>query len=183
MGKEDVLDIVDKNGKIIGQAPRLEVHQKGLLHREVHVWLYTPQGELIWQVRSPTKETFPGKLDASIGGHVDPGMDYLDSAIKEAEEEAGLKIKPKDLKHVTDIQISAFDPSTELTNNTIRRIYVLRYGGRVEDLKIEEGEATGFEAWPVAKLEKLSASEKGRFIPSLLNSECLTVYHRIEKLV
>ncbi len=183
MSSKDSLDIIDEKGKIIGRAGRLEVHQKGLLHRESHVWLYTPKGELIWQLRSKTKETFPDKLDATIGGHVDVGMDYLNTAVKETREETGLKISPQALKHIGDTRVKIYDASTGLTNNVIRRNYVLRFEGKIKDLKIEEGEITGFEAWPIEKLLHLTEAEKKKFIPNLIDTGHLKMYQKIQKLL
>ena len=40
MNYDELLDVVDENDNIIGRDKRAVIHSKGLLHREVHVWLY-----------------------------------------------------------------------------------------------------------------------------------------------
>jgi isopentenyldiphosphate isomerase len=68
-----ILNIIDEEGNILGEATRQEIHEKGLLHGEVHVWFYTPDRQLIFQHRAKDKETWPDLLDATVGGHVEIG--------------------------------------------------------------------------------------------------------------
>lgn len=175
----EIIDVVDSHGRAIGQVPRDKAHREGLLHREVHVWLYTPRGELIWQQRSKTKETFAGFLDATVGGHISAGEDWLESAVRELEEETGLKVQPRQLKYIGEVRSSAFDKTSGLTNNVIRRLYALKFDGKLSDLVIEDGEISGFELWPIKKLFSLSDAEKSRFIPSLLEPQEMSIYRKI----
>ena len=50
MKHPEKLDIIDEQENIIDQISRDEVHTKGLLHREVHVWLYTLDNKIIFQI-------------------------------------------------------------------------------------------------------------------------------------
>ena len=40
--KSERLEIVNETDEVIGLDKRLKIHQKGLLHREIHVWFITP---------------------------------------------------------------------------------------------------------------------------------------------
>lgn len=96
---EEYLEIINDKGEIIGLALRSEVHgNPHLMHRVVHVLVFNKKGEILLQKRSINKDVAPGKWDTSVGGHVNPGEDLLDSAIREMEEELG--IKGKDLKYL-----------------------------------------------------------------------------------
>ena len=88
------LEIVDDSDAVIGVRSREEIDMLGLRHREVHVWLVTPANDIIFQRRSPTKDTFPDQLHASVGGHLEVGQSYEQAAVMEVEEEAGLVITP-----------------------------------------------------------------------------------------
>jgi len=68
MSQERRLNIVDEEGNIVGEETRENIHKNGLLHREIHVWLYTPNREIIFQHRAKDKDTYPDLLDASVGG-------------------------------------------------------------------------------------------------------------------
>jgi len=86
---DELFDIVDGHDRVIGQAPRREVHARRLNHRAVHVLVHDPAGRLFLQKRSLSKDTFPGCWDSSCSGHVDAGETYLEAARRELGEELG----------------------------------------------------------------------------------------------
>ncbi len=142
-----ILSVVDKDDNIISQATRKEIHEKGLLHCEIHVWFVTPDGKIIFQHRVKDKDTFPDLLDATVGGHVEIDDSYKNTALKEMKEEAGIRGNPKDLHFIIKFAKRSEDPVTKTINNTIRAQYAYVYRGTISDLKIEEGKGLGFEAW------------------------------------
>lgn len=87
---EEIFDIVNELDEVIGQAPRKEVHARGLLHRAVHILVFNARGEVFLQKRSMLKDTAKGKWDSSTSGHVDSGEDYDIAATRELGEEIGL---------------------------------------------------------------------------------------------
>ena len=91
MTDNEWFDVVDQNDKVIGRAPRSEVHAKGLLHRAVHIMAFNARGELFIQKRVLSKDENPGLLDTSAAGHVSSGDDYGPTAHRELEEELGIK--------------------------------------------------------------------------------------------
>lgn len=89
--KEELLEIVDSEGKVIGIAPRFEIHgNPSLMHRVVHVLVFNKKGGLLLQKRSMNKDVAPGRWDTSVGGHVDPGEEIADAAMREMKEELGI---------------------------------------------------------------------------------------------
>jgi len=89
--KTEMFEIVDEQDRVIGVAPRSECHgDPALVHRVAHVLVFRPGGELLLQKRSRHKDIQPGKWDTSVGGHLDPGEDYLAAAVREMREELGL---------------------------------------------------------------------------------------------
>jgi 16S rRNA (adenine1518-N6/adenine1519-N6)-dimethyltransferase len=88
---DELFDVVDEANRIVGQAPRAEVHARALRHRAVHIFAFTPQGELILQKRSHLKDSCPGLWDSSAAGHLDVGESYADCAVRELHEELGLE--------------------------------------------------------------------------------------------
>jgi isopentenyl-diphosphate delta-isomerase type 1 len=88
---EEYLDVVDEDNQITGQEPRRIVHQTGLWHRGVHVFLFTPTRKLLVQQRSQTQDTFPGALDCSVSEHLRVGESYQAGAARGLREELGLE--------------------------------------------------------------------------------------------
>ena len=83
-------DVVDQEDRVVGQATRGEVHQRGLLHRSVHILVFNPNQEIFLQKRSLEKDENPGYWDTSAAGHVNAGEDYRSCAHRELEEELGI---------------------------------------------------------------------------------------------
>ena len=89
----EIFDIVDVEDKVIGRASREEVHRQGFLHRSAHLLVFDEQGRVLLQKRSMEKDTFPGKWDSSVSGHVDSGEHYDQCIVREAKEEIGLDLE------------------------------------------------------------------------------------------
>jgi isopentenyl-diphosphate delta-isomerase type 1 len=88
---EEILEIVDSEGNVTGRAPRSEIHgNPAFIHRVVHVLVFDSRGRLLLQKRSLKKDVAPGKWDTSVGGHVNPGEDIRDAALRETKEELGV---------------------------------------------------------------------------------------------
>lgn len=174
MSKEN-LNIVNDDDIVIGVEDRKTIHEKGLLHREVHVHFVTPNNEIIFQHRAKDKDTFPDLLDATVGGHVEIGDSYEESAIKETLEETGVSIEASDLIPVVKVHQNFNDEVTGKINHAFQQEYIYLYTGKIEDLKIEDGKGLGFEAWSVEKLLNLSDVEKIKFIPYIYKFTSTTI--------
>jgi isopentenyldiphosphate isomerase len=174
-----MLEVVDVNDVVIGTEDRKIIHSDGLLHREVHVIFVTPEKEIIFQHREKDKASWPDSLDATAGGHVDPGEDYITAALREAQEETAIEISPKDLVVAGEVRSKIFEPKTGVTNNVIRKCYGYLFKGNLEDLKVEEGKIIGFVKYKLEVLENLSEEEKKKFIPERYEEKYLQMYRDI----
>ena len=89
---EEEFDLVNEAGEIIGRAPRSRCHSDpSLLHRAVHVFVFTSAGDLVMQKRLATKDIQPDKWDTSVGGHVGLGEPPELAAEREMAEELGIE--------------------------------------------------------------------------------------------
>jgi 16S rRNA (adenine1518-N6/adenine1519-N6)-dimethyltransferase len=84
--------VVDTNDRVVGDAPRAQVHGDNLTHRAVHIVLFNDGGELLLQKRSRLKDRHPGVWDSSAAGHVDAGEEYDAAAARELQEELGVSV-------------------------------------------------------------------------------------------
>lgn len=179
---EEFLEIVDDNDEVIGKGNRQKVHREGLLHRETHVWFVTPNKEVVFQHRAKDKDTYPDLLDATVGGHVDPGMSYEDAAIKEMEEETGLQASKNDLIFLKKIKNRSEDSVTGTINYSFKMEFAFIFKGNVSDLSIEQGKSVGFESWEISKLLNLDEVDRKKFIPKIIEPEFLDLYVQLGNL-
>lgn len=98
---DELFDVCDSLGRPLGMRKRrADVHRDGDWHRSIHCWVVgqyrdgTPY--VVFQRRSESKDTSPGKLDATVGGHLAAG-ESVEEALRESEEEIGLKLAMSDL--------------------------------------------------------------------------------------
>ena len=88
---EEVFEVVDAEGTVVGRAPRSACHaDPALIHRVSHVVVVDPAGRIYLQKRPLAKDVQPGKWDTSVGGHLDIGEDHEAGARREMREELGL---------------------------------------------------------------------------------------------
>lgn len=98
---DELIDILDSEGNHTGESCLKSVaHQHGYYHATVHAWLYTLDGKVLMQQRGFTKKTYPGLWDVSVAGHVHAGESIEDAALREIEEEVGLKVQTHQLRKV-----------------------------------------------------------------------------------
>lgn len=87
----EMLPLVDAEGRVIGKASRGECHSGSfLLHPVVHLHLVDKDGKLYLQKRPLWKSIQPGKWDTGVGGHVDLGETVEEALVREAAEEIGI---------------------------------------------------------------------------------------------
>ncbi len=101
----ELFDVVRADGTPTGETKaRAAVHRDGDWHRAVHVWVAgiepgpgsgTPF--LLVQRRGLEKDTWPGRFDATVGGHLRAGEDIA-AALRESEEEIGIAVDLADLR-------------------------------------------------------------------------------------
>jgi 8-oxo-dGTP pyrophosphatase MutT (NUDIX family) len=68
--------------------------------RSAEMFIRNSRGQLWIPRRNMARKVAPGGLDYSCGGHVSSGEGYVQGCIREAAEELGLELAPKDLKAI-----------------------------------------------------------------------------------
>lgn len=90
----EIVAIVDARNNVVGAAPRWEMRANRLIHRSTYILVFNPEGALYVQKRTMSKDVFPGYYDPTTGGVVLAGESYEESAIRELEEEMGIRNVP-----------------------------------------------------------------------------------------
>lgn len=130
---DEVFDVVDDSNEVTGQATRAEVHEKGLKHRAVHVFVVNGKSEMLLQQRSVLKDVHPGKWGSSAAGHLDAGESYEVAARRELGEELGIEDEELPLKYVGEL------PPSESNGWEFIRLFVTVYSGALRTPANEVG--------------------------------------------
>ena len=91
---DEIVAIVDEQNAVVGAVPRREMRAKRLLHRSTYILVFNSHGALYVQKRTMTKDVFPGYFDPATGGVVLAGENYEEGAVRELEEEMGIRNIP-----------------------------------------------------------------------------------------
>jgi isopentenyldiphosphate isomerase len=83
---EELLNVYDTLGRIVGARRRAEAKASGQPVGAVNVLLVNARGEVLLQRRPVDKEN-GGRWDKSVGGHVSAGEEWDATAVREAGEE------------------------------------------------------------------------------------------------
>ncbi len=143
------LDVVDEENRVTGREARHTVHQRGLWHRGVHVFLFDSDGRLLVQQRSLTQDTYPGALDCSVSEHLRAGESYLAAAVRGLREELGLA--PLPLRRLVQFRM-AYGPN----DNMINELYEGLYDGGLAG--VDDREIAGIAYHTLPELEEMRTS-------------------------
>lgn len=94
LSADELLDIVDENDEVVGQARRGEAYARRLRHRCVFILARDADGRIFVHRRAARKLIFPSRYDMFVGGVVGVGESYDQAALREAEEELGVRGLP-----------------------------------------------------------------------------------------
>jgi isopentenyldiphosphate isomerase len=95
MGAEDELvTVVDERNKVVAAVPRREMRAGKLAHRASYILVFNSRGALYVQKRTQSKDVFPGYYDVAAGGVILAGESYEEGAVRELEEELGIRGVP-----------------------------------------------------------------------------------------
>lgn len=81
--------LVDESDNQIGEMEKMEVHQKGLLHRAFSVFILNSKTEMLLQQRADTKYHSAGLWTNACCSHPGTGENVLTAALKRLKEEMG----------------------------------------------------------------------------------------------
>jgi isopentenyldiphosphate isomerase len=86
----DMIDVLDDAGNVVGTATRTEMRAANLRHRTVFIVVVNAAGDLLAHQRADWKDVWPGAWDIAFGGVVEAGETWEVAAARELAEEAGI---------------------------------------------------------------------------------------------
>ena len=91
---DEQVALYDEAGRVAGSAPRSVMRARNLRHAASSIVVRDPAGRVYLHRRTTTKDVYPGLLDFAAGGVVLAGEDPDDGAVREVEEELGVRGVP-----------------------------------------------------------------------------------------
>lgn len=88
MIEEQVILVNEKDEKI-GLMPKMEAHEKGVLHRAFSVFIFNDKNELMLQQRALHKYHSPGLWTNTCCSHQRDGETSIDAGVRRLNEEMG----------------------------------------------------------------------------------------------
>lgn len=155
-------DVITADGRLTGRAkPRAEVHRDGDWHRAIHVWVVGVDDRgapfLMVQRRSPRKDSWPDRLDATVGGHYRAG-ETLAAALREVEEEIGVIPDPQDLRPL-GVRVCANEAQQGIVDREIQDVFLWRDDRPLEDFRPTPAELAALIRFPLETLLPFLAGE------------------------
>ena len=120
--------LVDENDNPIGTMPKMEAHEKAMLHRAFSVFILNANDEVLLQQRANDKYHSAGLWTNTCCSHRHPGEDTLGAARRRLKEEMGMEA---DLQFVFKFMYKApFD--NLLTEHEIDHVFI----GKTDQLPV-----------------------------------------------
>ncbi|HRG11925.1 Isopentenyl-diphosphate Delta-isomerase [bioreactor metagenome] len=120
--------LVDENDNPIGTMPKMEAHEKAMLHRAFSVFILNANDEVLLQQRANDKYHSAGLWTNTCCSHPHPGEDTLGAARRRLKEEMGMEA---DLQFVFKFMYKApFD--NLLTEHEIDHVFI----GKTDQLPV-----------------------------------------------
>ncbi len=148
---DEIVDIVDEKGKVIGTMGREEANKKGLMIKVSRTIITNTDGRILVHKRALEKKDFPGFWDFGVAETAISGESYKDCAVRGLKEEMGITAKKDGLKEEFRYVYSH--------KNTKRNfmVYSFIYDGKI---RLQEEEVSEARYVSEEELAKMLASEK-----------------------
>ncbi len=99
----ETFDIVNPDDTVVAVVSGKDrLHELNVIHRSVHILIDIVGGGFLIQKKAEHTEN-GGKWSSAVSGHVRSGETYSQAAIRECEEEIGIKFETNNLERVTKV--------------------------------------------------------------------------------
>ena len=136
------------------QKPRPEVHRDGDWHRSSCVWVLNEKRELLVNHRHPDKDVFADLWDVSIAGHLRPGENFRESALREVQEELGYQPLSSELVFIDVWRMDGFDIQTRLYDREFAGVFCWKTDLPLSAFIPQEDEISELRYLPLEQVRK-----------------------------
>lgn len=145
----ELLEVLNEDGFPTNEIlDKEEIHDRGLYHREVALFLIDDKNEILLQKRASTKEIQPNKW-AWHGGHVRAKESEIKAIIRETQEELGITLKEEQIKILTTTKCD------KMPNRQFTTVFIAECNLKLEDFTIETSELSQIKWFTIEEFEEM----------------------------
>ena len=139
----EMIDIVDYDGSVVGTAEKGVAHRLGLWHKAFHCWIIQEKSDkqyILYQKRGRSKLLCPNMFDISVAGHY-KSSEGIEGGQREIKEEIGIDVSYDDLIYLG----KKYDiyKANDISNFEICDIVLLKLKESIENLQPSYPELEG----------------------------------------
>lgn len=150
----EIFDLYDKDFNLLDKKmERGTTNNPGEYHLVVHIWIKNSEGKYLIQQRNKLTDRIPHQW-ACTGGAVTSGEDSITGAIRETEEEIGIRFDESDL-----IKVGRFFSDTD-TANYITDLYVIKKDVLIKDCVLDINEVKQVAYYTMDEYHELVKNNK-----------------------
>lgn len=167
----EYVDVLDENGAMTGTtAEKFHVHEAGLWHKAVHVWIVNAEGKILLQKRSIRMDLFPGAWDLSVGAHLSAGETPIETAMRETKEELGLDVAESEFEYLFLEKNSDDGLLHGLFNHEFNDVYLLHLPEGMVPAASDAREVDAVKFFSIDEFESMIDMDRNYFAPP--RAEC-----------
>lgn len=160
------IDILNPDGSPAGfRLPRKKVHEEGLHHRSIHLWIVNNEGQLLIQKRSRDKKAHPGLWDVSCAGHIEAGDNSESTVVKETMEELGIEVKPSEFNYCFTVLTKNVHDSGRYRDNEFIDIFLMIKDISLESINFDKSEVEDVRYINLKDFKKTVSEKNQDFSP------------------
>ena len=149
---DEFIDILNDDLTVKKTCLKSDAHKNGWLHASVHIWFYTDKGDILIQKRAKNKINFPNLWDVSVAGHITAGENEIISALREIEEEIGLKIPERHLFKIGTFK-ELHRHNNDIVDNELHHVFLCKLQTDIHSLRIQEEELSEIQLISMVSFE------------------------------
>lgn len=142
---------------------KAEAHRDGDWHRTSGIFVLNTKDEILLSLRHPAKKYLPNLWAVCVGGHVEPGETYEQCAIREIEEEIGVKPQIDELHFLGVLAYELIDEAASLVDREHAAVYVFRTNRTLDQFVMQSDEVAGLQFIPLHTVLDEFRSDKYSF--------------------
>ena len=156
---EELFAEVDENDNVLAVYSKERLKELRFRHRLVLIVPKAKEGKFIFAKRAKVKFPFPDVWVFGVGGKVRAGETYEEAAIRETEEEIGIKL------NVEEVATSKLDLAQE---KAIAKIFTTKEIMDLEEFRLDHSEIDYVEAFTVKEMEEIIQNKPESFAPTFI---------------